>query len=100
MDTIEGRGAAPSLVLALAGRLPDDSLTTALASGGREHFGWGRDRHLAADIFDAINANTRLTGDYKKPPKIPSYPRPGDKAEKKKPTSLAELHKQFGAGKH
>lgn len=98
-------------VLALVRRLPDTSLTVALASGGREHFGWGVDRHMAADIFDAINQNTRATGNWSKgkAPKIPAWPRP--KPPKKTSTSpvkagtkkagkrvsVAEIYKKFTA---
>ena len=76
--------------------LPDTSLTSALASGGREFFGWGVDRHLRADLFDAINANTRATGNWKKgkAPDLPAWPRPKRKAaesEQKKPVSVADL---------
>jgi len=96
---IEGRGLSPSLVLLLIQRLPDTSLTTALASGGREHFGWGQDRHLTADLFDAINQNTRATGNWKKgkAPKIPLWPRPRVKPDAtEKPTpKVADLWKRF-----
>lgn len=104
MDTINGRGAAPSLVLGLCERLPDTSLTVALASGGREHFGWGLDRHMQADLYDALTLNTQAAGNWGgKPPKIPSYPRPNPDAQtpaEKKPMTVAELFKQFAAGKH
>lgn len=57
---------------------------------------------MSADLFDAINQNTRATGQWGKgkAPKIPAYPRPQPKkAEKKadspKPRSVAELHKLF-----
>lgn len=108
MDVIEGRGPSPMFVMALVRRLPDTSLTVALASGGREHFGWGVDRHMTADIFDAINQNTRATGNWGKgkAPKIPTWPRP--KALKKpntagapkktgKRVSVAEIYKRFTA---
>lgn len=77
-------------------RLPDTSLTVALASGGREHFGWGVDRHMLADVYDAINQNTRASGNWSKkgPPKIPAWPRPNPKQKKpdqKKPVSVASL---------
>ncbi|MFF7800253.1 hypothetical protein [Streptomyces olivaceus] len=94
--------------MALVRRLPDTSLTIALASGGREHFGWGVDRHLKADIFDALNQNTRATGNWGKgkAPKLPPWPRP--KPLKKptkatgskkagKPISVAEIYKRFTA---
>ncbi|WP_432482596.1 hypothetical protein [Kineococcus esterisolvens] len=97
---IAGRGPSPALVGLLVQRLPDDSLTAALATGGREHFGWGIDRHLLADLFDALNANTRATGNWGKgkAPKIPLWPRPKPKAKKqeaKKPSSVAELFAKF-----
>lgn len=81
-------------------RLPDTSLTTALASGGREHFGWGVDRHMAADIFDALNTNTRATGQWEKGkvPKFPRWPRPSDKPKHTgpaKPASVRDLYKKF-----
>lgn len=97
---IAGRGPSPSLVLSLAKRLPDTSLTVALASGGREHFGWGTDRHMMADLFDAINQNTRASGQWGKkgPPDIKPWPRPNpeDKTpEEKKPVSVADLYNRF-----
>lgn len=96
---IEGRGPSPFLVIQLVQRLPDTSLTVALASGGREHFGWGVDRHLTADLYDAINLNTRASGNWsKKAPDIDPWPRPNTKAEtpaEKQPTSVAEVFERF-----
>jgi hypothetical protein len=87
-------------VLALAEALPDTSLTVALASGGRDHYGWGVDRHMTADIFDALNQNTRATGNWAKGkvPKFPSWPRPDSKAKKpkdKKPKSVKDIFSNF-----
>lgn len=67
----------------LVQRLPDNSLTVALMSGGREYFGWGVDRHMNADLYDALNTNTRATGNFTKgrAPKFPPYPRPTPKSE-------------------
>lgn len=99
VDVIEGRGPAPRLVLTLVQRLPDTSMTAALASGGREHFGWGADRHIAADLFDAINQNTRACGNWgKKPPKIDARPRPGRGVEQKKVSSVKDIFKRFQKG--
>ena len=91
IDVEHGRAIAPRFVISLIQRLPDTSLTVALASGGREHFGWGGNRHMLADLFDAINQNTRATGNWgKKPPKIEPRERPGRGKKKKKP-SVADL---------
>ena len=80
-------------------RLPDTSMTIALVSGGREHFGWGTDRHMRADIFDAINVNTQATGNWQKPPTFPLWPRPQkrDKSESQetKAVSVADLYNRF-----
>ena len=81
-------------------RLPDTSMTTALASGGRSFFGWGQDRMISADLYDAVNINTQATGHWKKdPPKIPPYPRPKSKAKRAsdppKRVNLKQLHSQL-----
>lgn len=98
MDVIEGDGPAPSLVMALIARLPDTSLTRALASGGTEHFGWGVERHMLADLYDAISQNTRASGQWGKKgaPTIPPYPRPTINPKGEKPrVSVKQLHAQF-----
>lgn len=83
----------------LAQRLPDTSLTVALASGGRAHFGWGTDRHLMADLFDAVNLNTKATGNWAKGkgPTFPRWPRPATtaKADSTRPTSVADIYQRF-----
>lgn len=56
--------------------LPDTSLTAALVQGNDALYGWGQDRHLLADIFDAINDNTILTGNFKPGTPSVSWPRP------------------------
>jgi hypothetical protein len=72
-------------------------MTTALAQGGREHFGWGATRHMLADIFDALNSNTRATGNWGKgkPPTIPPYPRP-ESAKPEKKVTVRDLFSRFG----
>jgi hypothetical protein len=74
-------------------------MTVALANGGRKYFGWGVDRYLAADTYDAMNVNTRATGNWKKGkvPEFPQWPRPNTKKDKaeKKPVTVADLYKQF-----
>lgn len=91
---VEGRGPSPELVLTAVRALPDTSLTVALAAGGREHHGWGADRHMIANVFDAINLNTRASGNWGKgkPPRLPEYPRP----KAKKPTTKVSLRDVFG----
>ncbi|MCJ0870255.1 hypothetical protein [Streptomyces sp. AP-93] len=81
-------------------RLPDTSLTVALAAGGREFLGWGQDRHLMADLFDALNANTRASGQWAKgkAPKLPEYPRPKattPQPEQRPAVTVAQLYAQF-----
>ncbi len=69
-------------------------------NGGIEHFEWGVDRHMSADLFDAINQNTRASGQWGKkgPPKIDPRPRPKSKprdAERKKPVTVADIYRRF-----
>lgn len=89
-------------MLVLAQRLPDTSLTVALASGGRPHFGWGVDRHLVADLYDAVNQNTRATGNWTKGkiPTFPAWPRPKapgpvDGEQPRRPVTVADLYQRF-----
>jgi hypothetical protein len=105
VDTINGVGLAPAFVLLLVQRLPDDSYTHALARGGREHFGWGTDRHMFADLYDALNANTRATGNWGKgkAPKIQPWPRPGKDSKGKAkrpgvPTTVRDLYHRISGG--
>lgn len=59
--------------------------------------GWGQDRHLLADIYDALNLNTKATGNFKKAPDFPPWPRPtrdNDTAEKK-PVTVADIYARF-----
>lgn len=98
-ETVRGRGPSPSQIIVLIQRLPDDSLTAALANGGREHFGWSASRHILADIFDAVNQNTRASGNWgkKAAPKIDPWPRPkaSRMEKKKKPVTVADLYARF-----
>lgn len=73
-------------------------MTTAIASGGRDHFGWGVDRYLAAETFDALNQNTRATGNWKgKPPAFPEWPRPGksNSTGRDKKRTVADVFRMF-----
>lgn len=90
-------------MLDLVEGLPDDSATVAAMRGGRDWRGWTREVELLADVFDAINVNTRASGRWKKkPPKIPPYPRPkakgkaAKKAAKRRGQSLADVRRMLG----
>lgn len=101
---IAGRGPSPIFVLLLVQRLPDDSMTAALRQGGPQFLGWDTSRHLLADLYDAINVNTRATGTWKngKAPKIPQFPRPkksADEAATKKPrVSVKDIYARMQKG--
>lgn len=95
LETIAGRGLSPVLVLMYVRRLPDNSLTHALMQGDPSHFGWGQDRHLLADIYDAITFNTQATGNWTKPPDLPRWPRPGSSVKEKAKTTVASLWGQL-----
>ena len=97
---VAGNGPPPILVCELIRGLPDDSMTHALKQGGIQFLGWGTDRHMAASTYDAINNNTVATGNWsKKPPKIPTYPRPSVKIlEKPKATVLSLFNKLTNKG--
>lgn len=98
MDVIEGRGPCPYLVVLDVQRLPDNSLTAALANGGRQFFGWGQTQFMLADIFDAVNLNTRASGNWKKPPKIPEYPRPKKKSSTSRNGQVKSLFNRMHGG--
>lgn len=66
----------PALVLWHVQRLPDTSLTSALQAGGWEFFGWGLDRHIAADVHDAIQFHSEVGVPWEKRPELPRWPRP------------------------
>lgn len=59
------------------------------------------DRHIMADLYDAINQNTRASGNWGKggPPKIPSWPRPkpDQTPEEKKPVTVDQIFQHFTA---
>lgn len=78
-------------------RLPDTSLTVALAAGSRDHFGWGVDRHVLAATYDAVNLNTRASGQWKgKAPTLPAWPRPTTAPEQAtRPVTVADLYQRF-----
>ena len=95
---------APSLVVSLLSRLPEDSLTLALMRGGAEHRGWGMDRHMLASLVDAMHENTIVSGEWKKgkTPKLVPFPRPKENTKPKKAAKHVDIFeafaKKFGAG--
>lgn len=99
---IAGRGPSPFFVLLLVQRLPDDSLTAAMRQGGHQFLGWGTTRHLMADLYDALNLNTRATGTWKgKAPTIPHFPRPKSATEAaptKPPVSVKDMFARLQRG--
>ncbi|WIM95768.1 hypothetical protein ACTOB_007898 [Actinoplanes oblitus] len=69
----------------------------ALAAGSRDHFGWGVDRHVLAATYDAVNLNTRASGQWKgKAPTLPAWPRPTTAPEQAtRPVTVADLYQRF-----
>jgi hypothetical protein len=57
------------------------------------------DRHLAADTYDALNLNTRATGNWrKKAPELPAWPRPRTtttEAERARPVTVADIYQRL-----
>ena len=92
----------PAHLLAMVERLPEGSMTSAMRRGGEswgEHFGLDKNYYLGAGIFDAIQANTIGTGQWRKgkAPKFVPWPLP--KSEKKKtPTTVRSLFEKMQAG--
>ncbi|WP_411120606.1 hypothetical protein [Streptomyces sp. x-19] len=57
---------------------------------------------MQADLYDALNANTRATGQWGKgkAPKIPPFPRPQSKTKPttkapKRPTTVKAIYQHF-----
>lgn len=80
--------------------LPDTSLTVALMRGGRQFFGWGQERYMIADVYDALNLNTKATGNWGKgkSPKIPPYTRPAVEEVIKKKVSVKSMWSKMQSG--
>jgi len=80
-------------------------MTSALVAGGPEHFGWGLDRWLLKHTYDALNQNTRATGNWKKgsTPDFPPFPGPGEAVkavkDKGKRTSVRDIFNRFSTGR-
>lgn len=67
-------------------------------AGGRQFYGWGVDRYIAAEMYDAMNLNTAACGNWAKgkAPKFKPFQRPQkDLPGGKKKTSVMDLHRSF-----
>lgn len=69
----------PRLVLALIEWLPDDGAYMAARLGGHEFYGWGKARHMMADVWDVLAA-TAMAGSKKRPVR---YDRPKRRDQRK-----------------
>lgn len=78
--------------------LPDTSPYVALRRGGWEFYGWGVDREIRATTFDALSVNTVVTGNWKKPPKPISWPRPVEQKKKREGASVRSLYAALRGG--
>lgn len=95
---VAGRGPSPALVLALVEGLPEDSATVAAMRGGADWRGWTQQARILADVYDAINLNTRASGRWKKrAPKIDPYPRPKRARSRRRGQSISDIRRIVGA---
>lgn len=94
------RGPSPSFVVALVEGLPSGSMTVAMKRAGSnesekysDFLEWGRTENILADLFDVIQENTRVTGQFKKtPPPFPPYP---GRPQVKKKATVKDLFRRF-----
>ena len=92
----------PSLVSALIEGLPEDAMTLAVIRGKdqwHDFLGWTRLHSLLADVYDALNQNTRATGHWRsKPPPLKPYPRP--QVKQKRPATVKALYALMTGRRH
>lgn len=84
----------PLLALSLIERLPSSSAFAAQHQNKKdwhEYLDIGPEYYVLAGVYDAINANTRATGNFKTPPKFQPWPLPKDIIIKSQPTTVATL---------
>lgn len=63
------------------------------ADAYQDFFGFGRMEQIGADLFDAIQENTRVTGNFAKTPRpFPTYP---GRPQKKKKATVKDLFNNF-----
>jgi hypothetical protein len=92
------RPVAPSLLLALAEELPDESAFAAAVRGGPQHRGWTVSAHLLASVIDAVNEAAWITAQANSRKRVRRprrFPRPD--AEQRRPATVADLAHRFGA---
>lgn len=94
---------SPQELVALFAGLSDTSIFMAEYAGGREYRGWGIDRQIAADTFDAINNNSIVTmgaAGVKKLPPLEPWPRPwAEKKADEEPATVKHLFALMSQGK-
>lgn len=85
----------PLLAVSLIERLPQSSAFGALhqdSKNWREYLDLSPEYYALAGIYDAVNTNTRATGNFKTPPKFKPWPLPHEVITKKsQPNSVASL---------
>ncbi len=99
-DIINGK-MHPLLAVSLIERLPQSSAFGALTQdkdNWREYLDLAPEYYALAGIYDAVNANTRATGNFKTPPKFKPWPLPHEVINQKKATgSVAGLFARLQA---
>jgi hypothetical protein len=64
----------------------------------RAYLDAGTNYYATASVYDAVNVNTRATGQFKRPPKIDAYPIPSIVVQKAKqqakPKTVKDLFRQ------
>lgn len=84
--------------MALIEHLPEDAALVAELRGGRQWRGWTRETGVLADLFDAVNLNTVVSGRWRRhPPKIPPYPRPDARPRRRRPMTIDDIAARYGA---
>lgn len=85
---------SPRVLLGYLTILPLGSATGAMLAGNRSQIGWDMNVEMAANIVDAVNANTVATGVFKKTPTVEPLPRPWDEHQEKtdQAASIQDAH--------
>ena len=84
----------PLLLISLIERLPASSAFAAQHQNKKdwhEYLDLSPEYFIMAGIYDAVNVNTRATGNFKTPPKFQPWPMPQTIIKKSQPTTVATL---------